>query len=544
MRRAWFDQTAIGRRLQEARGARSQREIGELLGFLQPQISRYEHGEVPGSFRLLAGLAALLDVDVNWVLTGRKAATGERGAGASRKGQLEDLRAVVLAALREFAEAEPARERARSRGSRTGGLETVSRLLPADLETSWDGVQIQLPLLVFALLGSPRPGRVEPAAERGEVANGRRRAGASDQPSASLDSGAPSRPAAIPERATSPGGGPDPAAPESLLGDLRTAVEADDPKGAVERILLAARFLDQRAASPVMYERLRFLLIWAWLLARARAEQDPGLAELAGWTLFRLARATRKAGALDQAESLYREAMADALAAGREELLARCHAGLGNLYFTRGDFELAREQYVALLETALRVGHKGLLFRAYLDLSLYYHEHARDYEKAAGYAAAGLEFARRERDPEHVGLFLNELGLNAMELGDPTAAEARFEEALRSGAEIGSPLLLTVVAINKGELRLRFGEYAEAERILERARSMAADAGLLWAESQADILLAGVDRARGSIVRALERLERVQDRCAAHGLKHERDRARALAHEILGGFGRPQAASA
>jgi hypothetical protein len=163
---------------------------------------------------------------------------------------------------------------------------------------------------------------------------------------------------------------------------------------------------------------------------------------------------------------------------------------------------------------------------------MYYHEHERAYGKAAEYAAAGLEIARREADREHIGLFLNELGLNAMELGDLKLADERFEESLRVAEELGSPRLLAIARINLGELRLRSGEADAAAGLLRAGRSAAADVGLAWAECQAEILLARCDHARGRTASALERLEKVEDRCALNALDHERELARGLEREI------------
>ncbi len=504
-REVWFDPRSVGRRIQEARAGRSQRELGDQLGYLQPHISRYERGLVPGSFRFLAGLSALLGVDVNWVLTGRGAAdiAGQSSDRASA-GLTEAVRRAVSDALHGFALGSAAPEKEKAAVER--GQETLASLAPA--LAPWDQLSLELPLLLLSLVA------VESSSPATEVR------GASLAPAPSGGFPHFARPAEGDARAA------------SVLEDVRRASEAGDRAGALEALARAAELLESKEASIVTQERARFLLLWAWLVAESRAagpiEADPRTAGL----LFQLARATRKTGRLDEAERLYRAAAARSEAAGEDAVAARCHAGLGHLYFERGEFEAARSEYVTVLETALRLGSPELLFFAYLDLSMYYHEHERAFGKAAEYAAAGLEIARREADREHIGLFLNELGLNAMELGDAEQAEARFEESLRVAKELGSPRLLAIARINLGELRLRSGDLDAATALLREGRSAAAAVGLAWAECQAEILLARCDHARGRTASALERLETVEDRCAAHALEHERELARALEREI------------
>jgi tetratricopeptide (TPR) repeat protein len=501
-RDTWFDATSIGRRIQQARAGRSQRQLGEQLGYLQPHISRYERGLVPDSFRFLAGLSSVLGVDVNWVLTGRAAADpADSSRDLSQSGLTEAVRRAVSDVLHEAGLGDPPIDRAQE--------------LLVSLEPSlslWDRLTLELPLLLLPLLASG------PAGHRQDAQPAGNRAGSPDQPTSRS-----------PAAETEP-------RPEVVLEEVRRASRAGDSERALDTLAGAAELLEAKAPSIVTHERVRFLLIWAWLVAESRdasaIDADPRPARL----LFQLARATRKTGRLDEAERLYRTGLDRAKRAGDDAVAARCHAGLGHLYFERGEFEAARSEYVKVLETALRLGSPELLFFAYLDLAMYYHEHEHAYGKAAEYAAAGLDIARREEDREHTGLFLNELGLNAMELGDMAQAEANFAETLLVAEELGSPRMLAIARINLGELRLRSGDLEGATSLLREGRSAAADVGLVWAECQAEILLARCDHARGWTATALERVEKVEDRCLANGLEHERELARALEHEIRQGM--------
>lgn len=539
----WFEPRAIGRRIQRARGDLSQRELGAALGYLQPHISRYERGEVPGSYRFLAGLAAFFGADLNWLLTGKAARSREaverRSARPQRiaRGVVEDratsgempaadwLREALRAYVQEVAQearARPVRE------STPEIPEALRELIP----DSWDRLQVELPLLVAPLLkereeslralaelepfaGSPLLAVLPPLAElpplsdlappeRDEVH--RAKAGIAD-------SGVGFRPV-------------------QLLDELRRAAGDADLGEAVHLLVRAARSAEAEPPMRRGIDRSRFLLLWAWALAEMLAADRPAFAASAARVLYLLARVTRKSGLLAEAQVLYERALAEADSAGDTDTEARCHAGLGNLHFERGDFDRARSEYVALLEEALRRGSPALLYRAYLDLSAYYHEGEHAYEKAAGYARAGLEIAREANDLEHVGRFLNELGLNALEQGDHASAEGNFAEVRKLGARRKSPLLSALGALNLGELRLRAGDLDAAARLLGEARSTADDAGLEWVGIQAEILRARADHLRGQSGRALERLEEIEGRCEAKGLSYERDRARAFQREL------------
>jgi tetratricopeptide (TPR) repeat protein len=493
MRNKSFDAQAIGRRIQEARGSRSQRELGEQLGYLQPHISRYERGLVPGSFRFLAGLATLLGVDVNWILTGRGAVAATGGDGGASD-VAEVVRGAVATALRDLGLGGSPRERAGEAIERLGSL------------AAWDRLALELPLLVLPLFErdpqapSPAPGAA--AGDRGDGA-------ASAQGDAE---------------------------PERLLAAVRAAAERGDANQALDELQRAALLLESAGPAVLVQERVRFLLLWAWLIAESLVARSVELAPQAARLLFHLARVTRKTGRLDEAERLYTAALEQAECAGERTAAARCHAGLGHLSFERGRFDAARSEYVRVLEIALELGSPELLFFAYLDLAMYYHEHERAFEKAAEYAASGLAIARRESDLEHVALFLNELGLNAMELGDTEQAAARFGETLRLAEETGNARLRALGCINLGELRFRSGELEGAAASLREGRSVAVELGLVWAECQAEILLARCDHERGRTASALERLEKVEDRCALHGLAHERELARALEREVRQGM--------
>jgi len=75
----------VGQRLQEIRGRRDQRTFAEAVDSVQQTISKYERGEIPRSWLFLARLAEAEGIDLNRLLTGRSAASGNGAGGWSER---------------------------------------------------------------------------------------------------------------------------------------------------------------------------------------------------------------------------------------------------------------------------------------------------------------------------------------------------------------------------------------------------------------------------------------------------------------------------
>lgn len=70
---------AVGRRLAELRGDRTQKDFADLLGIGRTSLIRYEAGERPIDTDLVSALFVLFRVDVLWLLTGTEAASSAWG---------------------------------------------------------------------------------------------------------------------------------------------------------------------------------------------------------------------------------------------------------------------------------------------------------------------------------------------------------------------------------------------------------------------------------------------------------------------------------
>lgn len=66
--------TTLGDRLLYERTTRriSQEELGRMCGRSRKAVWRWEHNEASPSARELAAIAAVLPIDLHWIITGRK----------------------------------------------------------------------------------------------------------------------------------------------------------------------------------------------------------------------------------------------------------------------------------------------------------------------------------------------------------------------------------------------------------------------------------------------------------------------------------------
>jgi transcriptional regulator with XRE-family HTH domain len=60
----------LGKRIREARGSRTQQNFAEALGIKYQQISAYERSLIMPGADLIADIAEVLNVSLDWLLTG------------------------------------------------------------------------------------------------------------------------------------------------------------------------------------------------------------------------------------------------------------------------------------------------------------------------------------------------------------------------------------------------------------------------------------------------------------------------------------------
>ena len=234
-----------------------------------------------------------------------------------------------------------------------------------------------------------------------------------------------------------------------------------------ERALYLLRSSEQAADASTILRRVGRLYLEdgdtsagldcvAAALAVGEALSDPGA--IASATNV-LAISFWQRGLLNDAAQLYDDAGRMAHAAGDTSLVAIVQQNLGVIASMRGDLPLALRHYRSSL---------------------------------AGYRELGLD--------QHVGNLLNNIGLAYAELGRWDDAERTYHEALALAASCGDASVALMVDVNRAELRISRGDYAEAQLICERV--------LQQARPNNDVrILAEVHKQCGVIARELGRPE-------------------------------------
>jgi CHAT domain-containing protein len=210
-------------------------------------------------------------------------------------------------------------------------------------------------------------------------------------------------------------------------------------------------------------------------------------------------------------------ALAGAVEAQQDGLIASVMNNIGNLEMSRRQFDEAAQNYEDSAGVAARAGDRGLQVKARVNEAL-----ARFYGTNAAEASrvleqAGQELASLPASPEKNG-YLMTLGSVWEEraLRDPAGqndqrAAALYEEALRGARSLDDRRTIAYAAGHLGRLRARSGAAAEAEAYLQEGISQARTAGLDDALFRWQWELARLKKAQGKRDEAVATYEQAID---------------------------------
>ncbi|MCS6952023.1 MAG: CHAT domain-containing tetratricopeptide repeat protein [Bryobacterales bacterium] len=246
-------------------------------------------------------------------------------------------------------------------------------------------------------------------------------------------------------------------------------------------------------------------------------------------TLVTLGWSRMSAGRHDEAIPWLEQALAIAVPAGYEPLVATATHNLGVCYNALGDWERAREKlqqaekiYIATGDERSRAGLLGDLGNTYYFL--------REPQHATACYRRGLELARRLGDEAMAARWLTNLAMMAIEAGDPDAAEKFNQEAVELRARAGEADRLVWPLLNEARILTLRGRYSEAEARYREAIARAekldlpqallegrARLGRLYAQAGAYRLLAKeFDRLAADTARLRGRLSRLEWKFTFH----------------------------
>lgn len=237
---------------------------------------------------------------------------------------------------------------------------------------------------------------------------------------------------------------------------------------------------------------------------------DPGVrAEL----LVGLASVLERQGRHADKIGLLEEAIEAAGAAGDRSTRAHGHLVLGNTYGDLGD-----SRGVEHLEEALRLfeaeGNSWGIASARNNLGVetYY---AGDWNAALDHYQAALAAYQRLGDETNVAMAWNNIGEIHSDQGRYGEAGDEFDEARRVWVACGFKLGVALSTSNAGRLALRKGDHDRARAALLQARDGFRAIGAVGFELEAEVRLAELDLATGSLEDCVSRAEELLSRDSA-----------------------------
>ncbi len=212
--------------------------------------------------------------------------------------------------------------------------------------------------------------------------------------------------------------------------------------------------------------------------------------------------ATRR-GELDRAVTGAAEALALFRARGDADGRARAVNLLGAIAFERGDLAAAEGRFAEALSLAITLGEPTLAARASNNLASVAHLRGRP-ESALGLYRTALLSYQRLGDRRGMAETWHNLVLTFRDLDRPAEADTSSAEAVRHAGLVGDTRTLALATTGRAAAALLRGDLDVAERSVERAIALAAEAGDVLGGVEARHLRARVLLQRGEAAAALE----------------------------------------
>ncbi|MBX3458341.1 MAG: tetratricopeptide repeat protein [Planctomycetes bacterium] len=269
-----------------------------------------------------------------------------------------------------------------------------------------------------------------------------------------------------------------------------------------------------------------------------------------GICLGQLGSAAHAQGDLPAAERHCREGLVLLRALKEDPAASKLQVGLGNVYWSSGNMELASQEFEAALQAFLRfkdVAHAALAMSSLAAIA----SDRGETGKAVELGLKAVELAREARDRKREGNALNNLGNSYVALGQVETGIECFEKSLALMREVmdrkGQALVLGNLAnrkLHRRQLDAAIQDYRQCLLLLREVGHLEAE-GLLLANYAIALGRAGrLGAERKALEDAIDRLDRAGAALVAVSARAsyalhlllfgDRTRARELLHEIEG----------
>lgn len=245
-----------------------------------------------------------------------------------------------------------------------------------------------------------------------------------------------------------------PGAADTLAASTTSAREAGDPEAlgyCLRGATVLHRLVRNDSAGVAAQEEL--------IALRRRIRDRSGLS----MALIIRGDQFRALGNFGQAQRFFREALVEARASGNRFIEATVSLGLGGTALMLNDHSRARdhvEQAIASFATANDSASLmlGLSYRPFVSIA------AGDFVAAREQNLPMIDFYRKHGDWDHLTDLYRQLATIEMRLGNDATAERALDSAAAAARRVSSRGQLGAVAYDRGQLALRRGQLAAAER--------------------------------------------------------------------------------
>lgn len=238
------------------------------------------------------------------------------------------------------------------------------------------------------------------------------------------------------------------------------------------------------------------------LLERAyRAEDDLSLGR--AWLIS--ARKHEFEGAFDTAEPLFLKSLELMQRLHANEELASIWQGLGRIALQRGDYPLALEHHLNVLDHVTKSGHEGMTAAAHLSLSGLYIIALRDYPKAETHAQQAVAIGRRINFVHFVPAALIALAHAKKWLNKLDESCAYYAEALTQ-RDLIAPSSVINALYGWGQANYKQNDLEQAFTHLQEALEVATEKQILFRRCEVLLGVVVVDAARKEIGSACQHM--------------------------------------
>lgn len=144
-----------------------------------------------------------------------------------------------------------------------------------------------------------------------------------------------------------------------------------------------------------------------------------------------------------------------------------------DIYTEKGEYDMALETSLNLLDSAEKSNNEFILSRAHAALSHYYLR-LENYPKALENCLKGLDFIIKQKDTHYIFQKVDEIARMSAKLGDTQTALKAYDFYLKIENELYTPgsYIQSIVYMNMAEIYMSHGDFYRSQTYLDQAISM------------------------------------------------------------------------